>query len=69
MSCYLQIISVVFNAASGLSRVTTSHTCSATTEIPTTYTTYLDFARNFHCILDSDVGWIMDAVGWIMDAI
>ena len=55
-------ISVVFNAASGLSRVITSHTCSATIEIPTTYVTYLDFAHDFHCILDSDVGWIMDAL-------
>ena len=55
-------ITVIFNAASGLSRVITSRTCTSTIEIPSTYTTYLDFSHDFHCILDSDVGWIMDAI-------
>ena len=73
LRCFLQFItgssvllstdiSVVFDAASGLSRVITSHTCSGTIKIPTTYVTYLDFVHDFHCILDSDVGWIMDAL-------
>ena len=54
-------ITVGFNAATGLSRAITSHTCNSTIVIPTTYVTYPDFASEFHSILQSNFGWIMDA--------
>ena len=54
-------ITVIFNAATGLSRAITSHTCNSTIVIPTTYVTYPDFASEFHSILQSNFGWIMDA--------
>ena len=52
-------VSVVFNAAMGLGRAITSHTCSSTIEILTTYVTNLDLANEFQ---QSDSGWIMDAI-------
>ena len=55
-------ITVIFNAATGLTRAIASRTCSSTIVVPTTYVTYPDFAHDFHCILQSDFGWIMDAI-------
>ena len=55
-------ITVVFNAATGLGRAIASHTCNSTIVIPTTYITYPDFANEFYSILQSDFGWIMDAI-------
>lgn len=54
-------ILVTFNTADGLNRRPISHTCNPTIEISSTYPTYPDFAHDFHSVLKSEYGWIMDA--------
>ena len=52
---------VTFNGTNGLNRLPIGHTCTPTIELPSTYLTYPDFARDLTCIIRSD-SWVMDAV-------
>ena len=55
-------IKITFNGLSGISRRPIAHTCSCTLELPTSYSTYLEFAREFDAILTSELSWITDAL-------
>ena len=55
-------ITVTFNALSGFARRPTSHTCACSLQLPTTYVTYPEFAREFSMLLSSEVAWAMDAL-------
>ena len=56
-----QDITVSFNRLHGFARRPISHTCSCTLELPTSYTTYLEFAHEFSQVLLSEVSWAMDS--------
>ena len=55
-------ISVTFNSLSGIARRPISHTCNCTLELPGTYLTYPEFAKEFLLVLQSEVAWPMEAV-------
>ena len=55
-------IIVTFNRLSGLQRHPLSHTCTATLELLTLYTTATEFCSEFRSILQSESGWTMDVV-------
>lgn len=56
-------ISVTFNTLDGLARRPLSHTCSATLDLPSTYTSLPEFSSEFRAILsDPCYSWRMDAI-------
>ena len=55
-------ITVTFNRLSGLQRRPLSHTCSATLELSTKYTTATEFCSEFRSVLQSEGGWAMDGI-------
>lgn len=57
-------LNITFNSLQGISRRPIAHTCSNTLELPTSYSTYLDFVNEFRAILlsNDDLTWIMDSV-------
>ena len=57
-------ISVTFNGLDGLERRPMSHTCSNTIDLPSTYSTYMEFKHEFDSILknvDTCNVWKMDS--------
>ena len=59
--CLTGGITIEFNGVSGLGRRPFGHTCPNTLEISSNYSTYLDFATEFNCVLnDNEYAWIMD---------
>ena len=58
-----QQIFVSFNSLSGLGRRPIAHTCGCTIELPSTYTSYIDFEQEFKAVLaDNEYSWQMDAI-------
>lgn len=55
-------ISVSFNTLDGLARRPISHTCSATLELPCTYSSLPEFISEFRSVLSDSHSWRMDAV-------
>ena len=57
-------LTVTFNGASGLGRQPFAQTCPCNLELPTSYSSYQEFAREFLGILrsDSSLTWAMDAI-------
>ena len=56
-------ISVTFNSLSGFACQPIAHTCACVLELPLTYTTYLDFEKEFNEILsDDEYSWEMHAL-------
>lgn len=56
-------IKVTFNDLSGLARRPIAHTCDNCLELPTNYSTYIDFTSEFEAILsDTEYSWSMDAI-------
>ena len=57
-------ITITFNSLDGLARRPISSTCSCTLELPTTYTSYQEFSKEFYAVLQSDIcsTWAMDAI-------
>ena len=56
-------ITVSFNNLSGIARRPIAHTCDCSLELPSTYTSYLDFEQEFNAVLaDDHYTWQMDAV-------
>lgn len=53
---------VNFNALDGIARRPIAHTCSCTLDLPTTYSTFLEFSHDFNELLSSELSWIMDAM-------
>ena len=61
--CIAKPISVTFNSSMGLTRAPIAHTCSCTLELSRSYSTFLEFANEFNCILQAeDNGWSIDAI-------
>ena len=61
--CIVKPISITFNSSMGLTRCPVAHTCSCTLEPSHMYSTYLEFANEFNCILQAeDNGWSIDAI-------
>lgn len=63
--CGTENITVQFNALTGLARRPIAHTCSSLLELPCTYTSYLEFEREFKLVLSADrtsYTWIMDSL-------
>ena len=57
------VITVTFNSLSGLARRPIAHTCGSIIELPSSYTTYPEFEREFMTILaDDDQVWQLNAV-------
>ena len=55
-------ISVMFNGLDGFERRPMSHTCSNTLDLPSTYSTYMEFKHEFDLILKNvDTLWKMDS--------
>ena len=52
---FIDEIKITFNGLSGVSRRPIAHTCSCTLELPTSYSTYLEFAQEFDAILTSEL--------------
>ena len=55
-------IKITLNGLSGVSRRPIAHTCSCILELPSSYSTYLEFAQEFDAILTSELSWIMDTL-------
>jgi len=56
-------ITVTFNNLSGIARRPIAHTCDCCLELPSTYTSYLDFEEEFNAVLaDDHYAWQMDSV-------
>ena len=56
-------ITVTFNNISGIARKPIAHTCDPCLELPSTYTSYLDFEQEFNAVLaDDQYAWQMDSV-------
>ena len=61
--CSTENISIQFNMLAGLGRRPIAHTCSNLLELPCTYTSYIEFEKEFEFVLsDSTYSWIMDSV-------
>ena len=61
--CSSRAISVSFNTLEGLSRRPIGHTCSSMLELSSSYSSYLDFANEFKCVLSNEeFTWQMDAL-------
>lgn len=56
-----QSIKISFNSLHGLARRPIAHTCDCQLDLPTTYSNYPDFEKEFDSILAQD-DWTMDAV-------
>ena len=55
-------ISVSFNSNTGLARTPIAHTCGCVLQLPTTYTSYLDFEADFVAILNNEYSWEMHGI-------
>ena len=56
-------ITVTFNSLSGLARRPIAHMCGSTIELPSSYTTYPEFEREFMTLLaDDNQVWQLNAV-------
>ena len=55
-------ISVEFNSLTGMNRRPIAHTCASLLQLPTCYTTSLEFCEEFATLLSNDYSWIMDAI-------
>ena len=59
-------ITVTFNNLSGIACRPIAHTCDCCLELPSTYTSYLDFEEEFNAVLaDDHYAWQMDSV-WLV---
>ena len=60
-------ISVTFNSVDGLARGPISHTCSATLELSSTYSSLPQFVAEFRSVLaDPQYTWRMDSVSTVL---
>ena len=56
-------IAVAFNNLSGIAHRPIVHTCDSCLELPSTYTSYVDFEQEFNAVLaDDQYAWQMDSV-------
>ena len=56
-------ITVAFNNLSGIACRLIAHTCDSCLELPSTYTSYLDFEQGFNPMLaDDQYAWQMESV-------
>ena len=61
--CLASNIKITFNRLVGLARHPIAHTCGSMLELPSTYSTYLDFVTEFQAILlDEEFMWQMDSI-------
>ena len=58
-------ITIQFNSVSGLARCPIAHTCAPMLELPVSYDTYVDFAKEFQGILSEQ----HDSSAWMMTGI
>ena len=63
--CLSKSIEITFNTLDGLARRPISHCCDCILELPVAYSTYPEFANEFHSILAN----IHDQYNWLMDSI
>ena len=56
-------ITVTFNNLSGIARRPIAHTCDCCLELPSAYTSYLEFEHEFNAVLaDDNYAWQMDSI-------
>ena len=61
--CSTHKIEVQFNSLSGMARRPIAHTCSNILELPATYLSYPEFAKEFRMVMSDEMySWIMDAL-------
>ena len=58
----LQKISVAFNSVEGIGRTPIAHTCGPTLELPSTYQSYNELAKEFTNILREKASWTFNIV-------
>ena len=63
-SCIASKIKVVFNTLTGAARRPSAHTCQPSIELSSTYSTYVEFARELRSVVGApdDSLWGMDAL-------
>ena len=63
-SCIASKIKVVFNTLTGAARKPSAHTCQTSIELSSTYSTYVEFARELRSVVgvSDDSLWGMDAL-------
>ena len=60
--CMSTKVQVSFNTLTGMARRPIAHTCEPSLELPSTYTTYLEFVKEFRAYTADSMVWAMDAV-------
>ena len=54
-------ISISFNALTGIARRPIAHTCGHVLELSSTYSTYVEFVKEFSAVLSSKYCWPIDS--------
>lgn len=60
--CMPKKIQVLFNTITGIARRPICHTCEPSLELSSTYSSFVEFVREFHSCMTNTLAWQMDAL-------
>ena len=60
--CMPQKVDVIFNTLTGVARRPIAHTCEPSLELSSTYSTFVEFVREFRACISNTLAWEMNAL-------